>query len=182
MEIHVWKYIHLTSLRLKKKFTCVSTNPQFSKIFLQQQFSQGKCILKIHLPTSTDQTYFPWLIKILFRWPDFLVCLMLFNATFNNISVTCISWRSVLLVEETGGPGENHRPVASHWQTLSHNVVHLALVEIRTYNISGDRDLFQYQSCCVQLMFDYNLCSMIKTFDHLVHIWAQKKHLVHIWA
>ena len=27
------------------------------------------------------------------------------NATFNNISA--ISWRSVLLVEETGGPGEN---------------------------------------------------------------------------
>ena len=75
--IHVWKYIHLTSLRLKKKITCVSTNPQFSKIFLQQQFSQGKCILKIHLPTSTDQTYFPWLIKILFRWPDLFVCLML---------------------------------------------------------------------------------------------------------
>jgi hypothetical protein len=28
---------------------------------------------------------------------------------FNNISV--ILWQSVLLVEETGGPGENHRPV-----------------------------------------------------------------------
>jgi hypothetical protein len=27
-------------------------------------------------------------------------------ATFNNISV--ISWWSILLVEETGGPGENH--------------------------------------------------------------------------
>jgi hypothetical protein len=26
-------------------------------------------------------------------------------------------------MEETGVPGENHRPVASHWQTLSHNVV-----------------------------------------------------------
>jgi hypothetical protein len=38
--------------------------------------------------------------------------IMVFNATFNNISV--ISWQSVLLVEETGGPGENHRPVASH--------------------------------------------------------------------
>ena len=37
---------------------------------------------------------------------------MVFNATFNNISV--ISWRSVLVVEETGVPGENHRPVASH--------------------------------------------------------------------
>ena len=35
-----------------------------------------------------------------------------------------MSCRSVLLVKETGGPGENHRPVASHWQTLSHNVVH----------------------------------------------------------
>jgi hypothetical protein len=34
------------------------------------------------------------------------------NAPFNNISV--ISWQSVLLVEETRVPGENHRPVASH--------------------------------------------------------------------
>jgi hypothetical protein len=42
---------------------------------------------------------------------------MVFNATFDNISV--------LLVEETGVPGENHRPAASHWQTLSHNVVSL---------------------------------------------------------
>jgi hypothetical protein len=32
--------------------------------------------------------------------------------SINNISV--ISWRSVLLVEETGVSGENHRPVASH--------------------------------------------------------------------
>jgi len=38
---------------------------------------------------------------------------MVFNAIFNNISVL-ISWQSVLLVEETGGPGENHRPVANH--------------------------------------------------------------------
>ena len=45
---------------------------------------------------------------------------MVLNATFNNISA--ISWRLVLLVEETGVPGETHRPVASHWQTLSHKV------------------------------------------------------------
>jgi hypothetical protein len=31
---------------------------------------------------------------------------MVFNTTFNNISA--ITWLSVLLVEETGGPGENH--------------------------------------------------------------------------
>ena len=50
---------------------------------------------------------------------------IVFNATFNNISV--IMWRSDLLVVETGGPRENHRSVGSHWQTLSHNVVLLAI-------------------------------------------------------
>ena len=37
---------------------------------------------------------------------------MVFNATFNNISV--IPWLSFLLVEETGVPGENHRPDGSY--------------------------------------------------------------------
>ena len=46
---------------------------------------------------------------------------MVFNATFNNISV--ISCRPVSLVEETELPRPNHRPAASHWQILSHNVV-----------------------------------------------------------
>jgi len=63
---------------------------------------------------------------------------MVFNATFNNISV--ISWRSVLLVEENGVPGGDHRPAASHWQTLSHYVVSSThrLRGIRTHNVSGD--------------------------------------------
>jgi hypothetical protein len=74
---------------------------------------------------------------LMFKDEVVYVCLLVFNATFNNISV--ISWRSVLLVEETGVPGENHRPVASHRQTLSHNVVHLDVIEIRPHNISGDR-------------------------------------------
>ena len=34
------------------------------------------------------------------------VRVMTFNATFNNISF--ISWQSVVLMEETGVPGENH--------------------------------------------------------------------------
>jgi hypothetical protein len=63
------------------------------------------------------------------------VKVVVFNVTFNNISV--ISWRSVLLVEETEVPRENHQTVASQWQTLSPNVVHLAMIEIRTHNISG---------------------------------------------
>jgi hypothetical protein len=38
------------------------------------------------------------------------------NATFcfNNVSV--ILWWSVLLIEETRAPRENHQPAASHWQ------------------------------------------------------------------
>jgi hypothetical protein len=35
---------------------------------------------------------------------------MVFNATFNNISV--ISWQSVLLMEAIGVSNENHKPVA----------------------------------------------------------------------
>ena len=45
-----------------------------------------------------------------FSW--FVGLLMGFNATFNNISV--ISWQSVLFVEETRVPRENHQPVTSH--------------------------------------------------------------------
>ena len=67
-----------------------------------------------------------------------LVWFMVLNATLNNISV--ISWRSVLLVKETGVPEENHQPVASHWQTLSHNVSSTpCLSGIRTHNVSGDK-------------------------------------------
>jgi hypothetical protein len=43
---------------------------------------------------------------------------MVFCAIFNKISVK--SWRSILLMEETGG---NNQAAASHRQTLSHNGV-----------------------------------------------------------
>jgi hypothetical protein len=41
------------------------------------------------------------------------VWFLVFNATFSNISA--ISWWSVLVVEEVGVPGENHRPWTSNW-------------------------------------------------------------------
>jgi hypothetical protein len=40
------------------------------------------------------------------------VCLMRFNATFNSILI--ISWRSVLLMEETRVPAENQGAVVPH--------------------------------------------------------------------
>jgi hypothetical protein len=36
-----------------------------------------------------------------------------------SANISAISWRSVLVVEEAGVPGENHRPWVSNWQTLS---------------------------------------------------------------
>jgi hypothetical protein len=45
-----------------------------------------------------------------------MVSAMVFNDTFNNISV--VSWLYVLLVEKTGVDGEYHLTAASHWQTL----------------------------------------------------------------
>ena len=51
-----------------------------------------------------------------FKFAEFLLYnvdwFMVLNATFNNISV--ISWQSVLLMEETGVPGENYQPAISH--------------------------------------------------------------------
>jgi len=55
---------------------------------------------------------------------------MVLNATFSYIVAGSFNG---------GVPGENHRPIARHWQTLSHDGVYLALIEIRTHNISGDR-------------------------------------------
>jgi hypothetical protein len=57
-------------------------------------------ILDVHQELSFF-IYFCFVIKYI----DFLVDLMVINATFNNISA--ILWQSALLVEETEVPGEN---------------------------------------------------------------------------
>jgi hypothetical protein len=80
------------------------------------------------------------------------VCLwfLVFNPTFNNMSDT--SW--AFFVEETGLPEENHLSSASHWQTVSHNVVsntprHEQGSNSRCYVVIGTY-------CTYNCIFNYN--------------------------
>jgi len=89
------------------------------------------------------------LLHLSFKWVRLRV--VTFNATFNNISA--ISWLSVLLVEETEVPGKNHRPVASHWPTLSHKwmiyIINMLLYETEYHN-----------TMCLD--FNNSLCNLIE--------------------
>ena len=66
------------------------------------------------MPTTDKQRYNiysgAYFFLVLETYYDFFLC---FSATFSNISA--MSWLLVLVVEEAGVPGENHRPWASNW-------------------------------------------------------------------
>ena len=85
-------------------------------VFYTRVFNQSKLVIIFNWRKYRLYYIIPATIIV------YIVCLMALTATFNNISAMLTLWRSVLLVEQTGGPGENHRSVASHWQILSHTV------------------------------------------------------------
>ena len=89
------------------------TTSNIQNLMADTNITVGKVDAAIILPVELINSEF-YFISLFDISASFTVALwiMAFNATFNNISV--ISWRSVLLVEETGGPGENQRPVARH--------------------------------------------------------------------
>ena len=82
---------------------------------------------------------------------------------FNNISG--MSWRSVILVEEAGGPGENHRPVASNWQTLSHIVVE--------YTTIPSRPQLPLPWMCIKHLSTIQVYNLKHTYHHFSIVHAQ---------
>ena len=104
----------------------------FHEMYLIILFFETLLCRLIHISFSASFVVV-FIVSVHWGWR---VRVMVFNATCNNISV--LLWRSVLLVEETG---ENHQPAASHWQSLSHNVVSSIPCpsRIQTHNVSGDR-------------------------------------------
>ena len=62
-------------------------------------------------------------IKLIIRMNMTWLVFGLWCLTPHSTIVPVIWWRSFLLVEETGGTGENHRRVVNHGQTLSHDVI-----------------------------------------------------------
>jgi hypothetical protein len=85
------------------------TNHSYCRTFIQISMTRIKsCTYHIQIIYHSLSVYSETCLE---RWWSIVFWFMVLNATFNNISV--ISWQSVSL-EETGVPGENHRPVASH--------------------------------------------------------------------
>ena len=71
------------------------------------------CLLHFNMPKSNaavekNPRKWKFLIHYQFKGKNIGFGFMALNAHLNNISA--ISWTSVLLVEETGVPGENHQP------------------------------------------------------------------------
>ena len=123
---YVTKFVMLASLDLdystkgmlasldpdySKKGMLASLDPDYSTkgmlASLEPDYSKTSSSNILHAKSSELTRNAPFGSVVAFR----RIRIMVFNATFNNISV--ISWWSVVLMDETGVPGENHRPAAS---------------------------------------------------------------------
>ena len=113
--------------------------------------------------------------------------------------LSIISWRSVLLVEETRVPRKNHWSVASHRQTWSHNVISSTHHE-RESNSQNEGELWPSLSgrhlasifSCLSLVFNFlifsseitgpvwtkldrNWCWVVSILNYIQKVWTPIK-------
>ena len=108
------------------------------------------------------------------------LCLWCLMPLSTNVQQTVILWQLILLVEDTGVPGQSHRHTVSYRQTWSHNVVsiHRAMSGIRTHNVSGDSfriklPVLQHDMWYICIIFWYDIL--------LHHIWIKQFQPRHFW-
>ena len=90
---------------------------------------------------------------------------MVFNATFNNISV--ISWWLVLLVEDTQQPGEHHRPAEmTYVETYSNH----GSIYVETYSNLGNNDVETYSNIFMYIVFYSYLCYLRPYQNSFIHL------------
>ena len=68
-----------------------------------------------------------------------------------------------------GEAGKNHRPVASHYQTLSHNEVHIAMNRVQTPLVVICTDSAQVHvvvNACILIMITMTVVIFIRSFPH----------------
>jgi hypothetical protein len=119
------------------------------------------------LEKTVNVIYFSYAFDYIWKfWPkqQGLVRVMVFNVTFNNISV--MSWKSVLLVEEARVHRENHWPVTSHWQTLSYNVVF-------EYTLLHQSNNFKVYTVILNYIYIDQFIQINQT--RFLHVWSEIK-------
>ena len=89
------------------------------------------------------------------------------NATFNNIGV--ISWRSVLLLEEIGVPGENHRPVSSHWK-IYHIMLYRVYLAIAGFELT------------TLVVIGTDWIASCKSYNHTVKTTMAPRSRIDLWS
>jgi hypothetical protein len=90
---------------------------------------------------------------------------MVFNATFNNISV--ISWLSVLFLEETGVHVIEEKISTRKYRSMHTNVAGLPIEGIPTLPLSNVNTDIKKQSKPAQIRFHYRKSHTIKGTDDL---------------
>ena len=76
------------------------------------------------------------------------------------------------MVEETGVPGENHRPVTSHWETLSH----VGFKHQRENKQNSDKKHSHLIQCDLNLIL-YRILSSVKIGHHSCEFRCRLSHL-----